>query len=181
MKKKMIIVVLIIVVIIFCTGCASYSYDIYEVESTKDEKLCAEEGCMELHMHMKKYCINHNCLYQENTIYVCEDRREDGQKYCWYHSSISVEYSDAEKKEAKKMAQEYCNELVSRHDDITNIYGIGEGHDEIGDLYFYCNLVINDSIKSARVVIYKPDYENMKVLGLEFKDGDDWKWYTETR
>ncbi len=79
------------------------------------------------------------------------------------------------------MAQEYCKELVSRCDDITNIYGIEEGYYEIGDLYFYCNLIINDSIKRARVVIYKPDYENMKVLGLEYKEGDEWKWYTEKR
>ncbi len=180
----MIAVVLFIAVIIYCTGCASLpsSYVTYEIDITSDERVCAEEGCTEHFTDLQKYCINHRCLYQEDDPYkVCYRKREDGQKYCSYHSSISVEYSDAEKKEAKKMAQEYCKELVSRCDDITNIYGIEEGHYEIGNLYFYCNLIINDSIKRARVVIYKRDYENMKVLVLEIKEEDDWKSYREKR
>ncbi len=180
MKKKMIIVVLIIVVIIFCTGCASYSYDIYEVETTKDEQLCAVEGCTELHRYTSKYCENHICLYQENGGYVCDDRREDGQRYCSHHSRISVKYSDAEKEEAKKMAHEYSDELVSAHDDIIDICEITNGSNMMGRLKFGCTLVMKDSTTIARIVIYKPDYENMKVLGLEYKEGDEWKWYTET-
>lgn len=181
MKREIIIVVLTIVVIVCCTGCAAYTYDTYELETTKDEQLCAVEGCMELHMHTKKYCINHNCLYQENTAYICNDRRVDGQEYCKYHMQISTKYSEAEIEKAKKMAQEYSDALVSAHDDIIDICEIEGGYkDKIGYLYFGCTLVMNDSTKSARVVIYKPDYENIKVLGLEYKEGDDWKWYMET-
>ena len=162
-------------------------YAINNYYSFKDEmNICKAENCNESCISYKighetfngSYCEKHTCTETD-----CYNGIEFGQfgdgKYCVYHKSKNdyeeqnkIILSNSQIEEIKKVVDEYCELIMSKHSNILAINLINNTP-ETGAMYikYRCNVVREDSNTNfATIYILMQDDGIFRVTELEYDE-----------
>ena len=154
MKKKYMKWSILVITLILFTGCSS-NQSISEVET--GTPICKVEGCNNpckdigtdylLYVYYD-YCVEHAC--EEDG---CGSEKESSEKYCTIHKKKhaleernSIKLSDSQVKQARKVVDEYCDNLLSKHSNILAVNIINDRPETTPtSILFDCNVVREDS------------------------------------
>ena len=181
MKDKKTITLSIIMLII--TFIIIYTINNY-YDSEDKINICKTENCNEPCISYKighetfsgTYCEKHTCIEAD-----CYNGIEFGQygdgNYCTYHKSKNdyeeqnkIILSDSQIEEIKKVVDEYCELIMSKHSNILAINLINNTP-ETGTIYikYRCNVVREDSNTNlATIYILMQDDGTFRVTELEY-------------
>lgn len=163
----------------------AFNRDYKSKDEISDEiKTCKAENCNEPCISYKlghetfngSYCEEHTCIETDCYNGIEFGKFGDG-KYCTYHKSKKdyveqnkIILSDYQIEEVKKVVNEYCESIMSKHSDILAINLIND-EPETGIIFitYRCNVVREDSRTNlATIYISMHDDGTFRVIELKY-------------
>lgn len=114
------------------------------------ETTCDLDNCNNKSVENGRYCVEHTC-----EVDGCVAQRGVAKKLCYYHFEEHINnyqtkneftLTNSQIKKARKVVDEYCNKLVSKHSNILAINIINDTPNIItqSSLTYDCNVVLDN-------------------------------------
>lgn len=165
MKIKLTKIISLVVTLTILAGCTN--------NTNRDEvPICKVDSCNNKCSQIVQnssvygnYCKDHTCKEDG-----CTNLKNEDEYYCSFHTEQQIQLSDSQIEDVREVANEYFEELISKHPSILAINMINDNpKTTIKNISFRCNVVREDSDTNlATLYIYITDDGVFKVDKLEY-------------